>query len=716
MIPLPIIQNIAFLLAAAAIFDLTTHKLRIRPHWGWQIASGLILGFIGIGVMLTPWTFESGIVFDTRSVLISVVGLFFGTIAVVMTMLITIVCRIMQGGIGTATGVYVILASGLIGLAWRHWRQARLSSISAIELYLMGIIVHAVMLLLMLTLPADAGWKTLASIAFPVLLIYPPGTTVFGILLKERLERQENIAAVSESRETLKQILNTVPLGVFWKDTTGRYLGCNHIIASSAGFSRPDEIIGKTDLELPWPKEHSERYMADDCEVISSGKAKIQYTEPLLQADGEEIAIVTSKVPLVNQNGEIFGILGVVDNITALKKAEAEQNRLREQLYQTTKMESIWRLAGGIAHDFNNMLGVILGFTEMSMRLLDPSDPVYKHLQEVCRAAERSSELTRQLLAFTRKQKMNPALLDINKTIEGMLKILGRLIGENIKLVWKPEEKLGAIKIDPSQLDQILTNLCVNARESIGKAGQITIGTGAFHVDHSFCVNNPEAYPGDFIFLSVADNVRGGSESVVHKQFEPFSATSESGTDAGPGLATAYGIIKQNHGFIMVSSDPENGNCYKVFLPNYGQTKHEETVHPEGLNNSTGFETVLLVEDEEAILTITSMMLEAAGYHVITASSPLEAIKTAQNAQCKIHLLLSDVVMPGMNGKELAEKLNKLIPDLKCLFMSGYTADVIALQDLSEEGLNSLPKPFNSEELTRKVREVLDQKNHHKNS
>lgn len=713
MIPLPIIQNVAFLLAAAAIFDLTAHKLNRRPHWGWQIVIGAILGLIGIGVMLTPWILESGIVFDTRSVLISIVGLFFGTIAVTMTMLLTIICRFLQGGIGTATGIYVIFASGLIGLSWRHWHQGNLTKISALELYFMGIIVHAVMLLLMLTLPAEAGWKTITSIAFPVLLIYPAGTTVFGILLRERLERLQSTNAVAESRETLNQILNTVPQGIFWKDVTGRYLGCNQTIASSAGLSSPEEIIGKTDLELPWPREQAEGYMADDRQVISSGKAKLKYTEPLRQADGEEITIVTSKVPLLNQNGEIFGLLGVVDNITEKQKAEAEQNRLKEQLYQTTKLQSIWRLAGGIAHDFNNMLGVILGFTEMSMRLLDPSDPVYKHLQEVCRAAERSSELTRQLLAFTRKQTMNPALLDINKTIEGMLKILGRVIGENIKLVWEPEEKLGTIKIDPSQLDQILTNLCVNARESIGKSGQITIRTGAAHVDHAFCANNAEAYPGDFIFLSVSDNDRDMDKNAVYKLFEPAEAARQFETSAGLGLATAYGIVKQNHGFIMFSSDPENGTCFKVFLPNYGQAKLEETAHPESLSNSTGFETILLVEDEKAILTITSMMLEAAGYQVITASSPLEAIKAVQEAKRKIHLLLSDVVMPGMNGKELAEKLKKMIPDLKCLFMSGYTADVIALQDLSEEGMKSLPKPFNSEELTRKVREVLDQKISH---
>jgi len=709
MIPLPVLQNIAFLLAAAAIFDLTTHKLQRRPHWVWQILSGLILGLIGIGVMLTPWTIESGIVLDTRSILISVVGLFFGTIAVVVTMAVTIICRIIQGGIGATTGVYVIFASGLIGLIWRYWRKDLLTGISALELYLLGIVVHTAMLLLMLTLPGNTGWKTLTSMVVPVMLAYPLGTTVFGILLRERLERLQNIAAIAESRETLSKILNTVPQGIFWKDANGRYLGCNQIFARSAGLKMPDEIIGKTDLELPWPKDYAENYRAIDLQVVSSGQPRLQYTEILHQADGNQITTVTSKVPLINQHGEIFGILGVFGDITELKKIEAEQIKLREQLYQATKMESIGRLAGGVAHDFNNMLGVILGFTEMSMRLVDPSTTVYKHLQEVCRAAERSSDLTRQLLAFARKQTVNPELLDINKTIEGMLKILTRLIGEHIRLVWEPTANLGAIKIDPSQLDQILANLCANARDAIGKTGMITITTGALHADAAFCRNLPESYPGDFIVLSITDSGCGIDEKTIGQLFEPFFTTKEFGTGTGLGLATVYGIVKQNHGFIKVTSQPGKGTCFKIFLPDHGPANFEEPVTSTVLKPVAGHETILLVEDEEAILTITSMMLEAAGYRVITASSPSEAIKAAQNSQCKVQLLLSDVVMPGMNGKEMAERLKEMQPGLKCLFMSGYTADVIARQDLSEESLNFLAKPFNSEELTRKVREVLDQ-------
>ena len=711
MIPLPILQNIAFLLAAAAIFDLTTHKLHRRPHLGWQIFSGLILGFIGIGVMLTPWTLESGIVFDTRSVLISVVGLFFGTTAVVMTMLITIICRVLQGGLGATTGVYVIFASGFIGLAWRYWRKNRLASISAFELWLLGVVVHAVMLLLMLTLPDNAGLKTLASITFPVLLVYPLGTTVFGILLRERLERLQSAVAVAESRETLSKILNTVPQGIFWKDLNGRYLGCNQIFARSAGLKMPDEIIGKTDLELPWPDGYAENYTAIDRQVVSSGQPRLQYTETLYQADGQQITTVTSKVPLVNQNGDIFGILGVFGDITELKKAEAEQIKLREQLYQANKMESIGRLAGGVAHDFNNMLGVILGFTEMSMRLLDPSTPVYKHLQEVCRAAERSSELTRQLLAFARKQTVSPELLDINKTIEGMLRILARLIGEHIQLLWEPAANPGAIKIDPSQLDQILANLCANARDAVGKTGQIIIETAAIKVDELFCRNTPESYPGDFIVLSVTDNGCGIDEKTINQLFEPFFTTKEFGSGTGLGLATVYGIVKQNHGFIKVTSRPGRGTCFKIFLPDHGQADLDAYAPPTSPKPVAGHETILLVEDEEAILTVTTMMLEAAGYRVITASSPAEAIKAVQNGKCMVNLLLSDVVMPGMNGKELAGKLKQMLPDMRCLFMSGYTADVIARQDLSEECLNFLAKPFNSEELTGKVREVLDQQN-----
>ncbi len=602
----------------------------------------------------------------------------------------------------------MVCAAGRVGLAWRYWRKARLASISTLELYLMGIVVHAVMLLLMLTLPNNAGWKILTSITVPVLIVYPLGTAVFGILLRERLERLQSATAIAESRETLSKILNTVPQGIFWKDINGRYLGCNQIFARSAGLRKPDEIIGKTDRELPWPEGYSENYTAIDHQVLISGQPKLQYTETLHQADGQQITTVTSKVPLVNQNGEIFGILGVFGDITELKKAEAEQIKLREQLYQATKMESIGRLAGGVAHDFNNMLGVILGFTEMSMQLLDPSNPVYKHLQEVYKAAERSSELTRQLLAFARKQAVTPELLDINKTITGMLNMLVRLIGEHIKLVWEPGENLGAIKIDPSQLDQILANLCVNARDAIGKNGQINIATQAVQIDETFCSNVCEAYPGNFIALSVTDDGCGIDETTMSQLFEPFFTTKEFGSGTGLGLATVYGIVKQNHGFIKVNSLPGKGTSFKIFLPDHGSTDLEESTTRTNQKKTSRHETIMIVEDEEAILTITSMMLESAGYRVIPSSSPLEAIKAARNSKSRVDLLLSDVVMPGMNGKELAEKLKDLLPDLKCLFMSGYTADVISTQNIGEGCLNFLAKPFNSEELTRKVREVLD--------
>lgn len=707
---MPILQNIAFLLSAAAIFDLTTHKLRNRPHWVWQVMSGLILGVIGIGVMLTPWTLESGLVFDTRTVLISITGLFFGKITLAITMMLTIAFRVAQGGVGCATGIYTILASGAIGLAWHYWRKDRLTCISSLELYSMGIIVHAVMLLLMLTLPGEAARRALASITAPVLLIYPFGNAVFGIFLRDRFDRMQNISAVAESRETINQILNTVPQAIFWKNADGRYLGCNQVFAQAAGFAKPEEILGKTDLDFSLPEGFAEKYMAEDRQIIKSGVAKLRHVETLPGPGGEEITVVTSKVPLVHANGEIFGVLGVFDDISKLKQAEAEKTRLKEQLCKATKMESIGRLAGGVAHDYNNMLSIILGFTEMSMRLLNPSTQVYKHLQEVCRAAERSSDLTRQLLAFARKQSVNPALLDINKTVGGMLKVIGRLLGEDIKIVWEPAENLGNIKIDPSQLDQVLTNLCINPHEAVEGFSQITIGTGAVHIDHAFCQNNPEAYPGDFVSLSVAHNGRGMDEDTMNKLFEPFFTTKQFGAGTGLGLAPVYGIVKQNHGFIKVSSSPDSGTCFKIFLPDYGKAVTEDAAGHETQKQTTGHETILLVEDEEAILTITAMMLEAAGYRVITTSSPVEAIKTARSGQYKIHLLLADVVMPAMNGKELAEELKEFLPELKYIFMSGYTSDIIPPQNSAEEGLNFLAKPFNSEELTRKVREVLDQK------
>ncbi|HOZ46729.1 MAG TPA: PAS domain S-box protein [Candidatus Hydrogenedentes bacterium] len=394
-------------------------------------------------------------------------------------------------------------------------------------------------------------------------------------------------------------------------------------------------------------------------------------------------------------------------DITERKHAEAERERLQVQLAQAQKMESVGRLAGGVAHDFNNMLGVILGHTELALQGLDPTQALATDLHEIRKAAERSADLTRQLLAFARKQTVAPKVLDLNETVEGMLKMLRRLIGEDIDLAWLPGQNVGLVNMDPSQIDQILANLCVNARDAIGDTGKVIISTGAAAFDEAYCAEHMGFVPGDYVLLAVSDDGSGMDQETLDNVFEPFFTTKEVGRGTGLGLATVYGIVKQNDGFINVYSELGHGTTLRIYLPRYTNPADLARKERPPERMARGRETVLLVEDEPAILKLTTTMLGRLGYTVLAASMPGEAMRLAAAHPGEIHLLITDVVMPEMNGRDLANRLSSLHPGLKCLFMSGYTANVIAHHGVLEDGVHFIEKPFSVRDLAARVREAL---------
>jgi PAS domain S-box-containing protein len=404
----------------------------------------------------------------------------------------------------------------------------------------------------------------------------------------------------------------------------------------------------------------------------------------------------------------VFDETGRIINYVTVKRDITEYLALTAQFEQAQKMESVGRLAGGVAHDYNNMLSIIIGYTELAMDKVDASDPLYADLQEVCNAASRSADITRQLLAFARKQTVAPVVLDLNETVEGMLKMLRRLIGEDIDLFWQPESGLNSVKMDPSQLDQILANLCVNARDAINGVGKLTIETANVTFDDAYCARHRGFIPGAFVLLAVSDNGCGMDKETLEHIFEPFFTTKGIGKGTGLGLATVYGIIKQNRGFINVYSEPDNGTTFKIYLPRdaAGIVGTKDSRAPE-LHLGRG-ETVLLVEDESALLVIAKRLMESLGYAVLGASGPGEALRLAEEHTGEIHLLLTDVVMPEMNGRDLAHRLSVLYPKMKCLFMSGYTANVIAHQGVLDEGVHFIQKPLSINNLAAKVREALD--------
>lgn len=396
--------------------------------------------------------------------------------------------------------------------------------------------------------------------------------------------------------------------------------------------------------------------------------------------------------------------------ISDLKRAAEKNVRLENQLLHAQKMESVGRLAGGVAHDFNNMLGVILGHVEMALEELDPNLTIYDDLTEIRKAAERSANLTRQLLAFARKQTVIPKVIDLNDTVTSMLKMLHRLIGEDIELTWNPGVRLWPVKMDPSQIDQILANLCVNARDAISGAGRISIETENITFDETFCSNHPDSEPGNYVRLSVSDNGSGMNKETQDHIFEPFFTTKGVGAGTGLGLSTVYGAIKQNNGYITAHSEEGQGTTFSIYLPGYVGKDVSPSTEITGESLVCGKETILLVEDESAILNLATKILEKQGYTVMATNSPGEAIRRAEEFTGELHLLITDVVMPEMNGRELAKKILSFYPNLKRIFMSGYTADVIANQGILEEGVPFIQKPFSIKDLTTKVRAILDQK------
>lgn len=518
--------------------------------------------------------------------------------------------------------------------------------------------------------------------------------------------RKQTEEALRDSEGRFRSLVESAPEGIFVQ-SEGRFVFLNPAMVKLLGAARAEDLLG-TDLMERIAPEYHEAVQQRIMEQRETGKPVPFMGQEYLRLDGSRVAVETTAVAIRFEGQDAH--LVFVRDITERRQAEEEQEKLRNQLNQLQKMESIGRLAGGVAHDFNNMLGVILGYTQMAMEKMDPAQPLFNYLKEIRKVAERSADLTRQLLAFARKQTVAPRILDLNETVNGMLNMLQRLIGESIDLAWLPGRELRPVKVDPAQIDQILANLCVNAKDAISGVGRICIETSNVSFDDAYCAARADFLPGDYVQLTVSDNGSGMDRATLKQIFEPFFTTKSVGKGTGLGLSTVYGIVKQNHGFINVYSEPGQGTSFKIYLPQHKgesvQFQVKDTVSPV----AEGIETVLLVEDEPALLELGQMMLKSLGYRVLAAGSPLEALELVRSGREDIHLLLTDVVMPEMNGKDLFSRLLALYPRLRCLYMSGYTADVIAHHGVLEEGVNFIQKPVSTKDLAVKVRAVLDGK------
>jgi PAS domain S-box-containing protein len=520
-------------------------------------------------------------------------------------------------------------------------------------------------------------------------------------------ERKQAETALRESKQLIEAVVDNVPLMVFLKEARDlRFVVFNKAGEELLGHDRKD-LLGKNNLDL-FPPEQAAHFMAKDREVLAEGAFLDIPEEPLLTAKKGTRLLHTRKVCIKGADGVTKYLLGISDDITDRKRSEAEHEKLEEQLRMSQRMEAIGSLAGGVAHDFNNLLSVILSYTEFAMASVCAGS-LRDDLLEVKNAADRAVALTRQLLAFGRKQVLQPVSLNLNEIATGVEKMLQRILGEDIVLGQMLAPDLGVTLADPGQIEQVLMNLVVNARDAMPEGGKLTIETSNVEIDEEYAARHLAVKPGSYVQLTVSDTGCGMDEQTRARMFEPFFTTKEKGKGTGLGLSTAYGIVKQSGGNIWVYSELGQGTTFKIYLPRELSATTAKTIMPLTVPRpSTGTETVLLVEDEEALRKVALRTLTAAGYKVLSAADGNEALLRSEQHAGEILLLLTDVVMPRMSGRVLAQNLSKTRPTIKVLYMSGYTDDAIVHHGVLDAGAQFLAKPFIAADLARKVREVLD--------
>jgi hypothetical protein len=512
-----------------------------------------------------------------------------------------------------------------------------------------------------------------------------------------RKARRNAEAALHSSEQRYRRIVETTTEGVWSLDAAAKTTFMNTRMAAMMGCTA-EEAVGKPAADLI-PRDSLAAWAPH---VAPRVEGIVVRTDIRIQRpDGKDLWLLVDSTPSFSESGAFDGILAMAVDMT-------ERRRLEEQLRQSQKMEAIGNLAGGVAHDFNNLLSVILSFTGLVLASVKTDDPIHADLEEVRKAGERAADLTRQLLAFGRQQMLQPRIVTLNHVLGGMEKMLRRIVGEDIELSILTSYTLGKILADPGQLEQVIMNLIINARDAMPEGGQVSIETANVELDAAYAALHLGVTPGPHAMIAITDTGSGMDPATRAHIFEPFFTTKERGKGTGLGLSTVFGIVQQSGGHIWVYTEPGKGSTFKVYFPRVDgaiDAQPPATVVPESLD---GTETILLVEDEEPVRASMRAILRRRGYNVLEAQNGGEAFLICERFKAKIHLLLTDVVMPRMSGREVAERLLTLRPDIKVLYVSGYTENSVVHHGVLDAGVSFLQKPITPGALLRKVREVLD--------
>ena len=521
-------------------------------------------------------------------------------------------------------------------------------------------------------------------------------------------ERKKTEEALREAENRHRALIDTIPDLIWLKDQNGVYLSCNPTFERFFG-AKESEILGKTDYDFV-DKSLADFFRLQDHKAMEAGRPRINEEWITFADDGYHGLFETIKTPMRDVEGNLIGVLGIARDITAREKAEKEKQKLENQMLQSQKMEAIGKLAGGIAHDFNNLLTTIIGNADFALDQAGENRSLYNDIEEIREAGQQAAALTRQLLAFSRKQIIQPQILNLNDILENTEKMLRRTIGEDVEFKTMFEPNLWDVKMDQGQIEQILMNLAVNARDAMPDGGKLTVETANVELDDVYFQHHGvKSMMRSYAMLAITDTGTGMDLETQTQIFEPFFTTKERGQGTGLGLSMVYGIVKQNNGYIWVYSEPGKGTTFKIYFPSIEGDEVSDIDEPLDENQLKGSETILVVEDNKTLLKLTRKILESYGYKVLTAQNANEAIETFKRHDGSINLLLTDVVMPGMNGRKLAEQIQSKNPKVKVTYMSGYTDDTISKHGVLYDDVEFIEKPFSQKDLGLKVREVLDQ-------